>query len=466
VSTAPSTTGLAERFAAELQSHPELLWRVQGLVAGSPAWVAAALLAPQDRPTLVVAPDTRTAERLCAELRIFVGEDDDTPHSARRVHLFPARETPPLEMISPSPDVESARMAALYELAFSRAPLVVTSPEAMLGRVAAPERVLEGTLSLAVGAELPLEDLCWRLEHLGYRRVGTVQEPGELAVRGGIVDLWPPGADNPCRVELFGDEIESLRHFDAVEQTSFARVDELVVLPSMAFAVDQLADPAVRRAVHMRCDDLGLPTSERKTLDACLAAGERFPGVELMAPFVGAASAWLGDYLPGDTLVAVVDPSATDAGLEAALAALAEAREAAMAAGSFFPDPASLYMDAAAVRDLLSRRPLVELDRTEALETSGEVGHRHWRLDVRANTAVTAARARVRSRRAEDGFAPMAEALAGERRDPAAPSGTPPRRRGAGRRPQRSEFRRSAGRRPQGGPRRPRPSARRLRDAR
>ncbi|MBI5504111.1 MAG: hypothetical protein HY899_04895, partial [Deltaproteobacteria bacterium] len=113
---APSTKELRSALRAELARFPQLSWRLQGLGGGAPAYVLSRLLDGLDRATLVVVADEKAAEELVVELQAFAGETGDDSFLARRVHLFAAREAPPLEMLSPSSEVEAARTATLHRL--------------------------------------------------------------------------------------------------------------------------------------------------------------------------------------------------------------------------------------------------------------------------------------------------------------------------------------------------------------
>ena len=104
-------------------------------------------------------------------------------------------------------------------------------------------------------------------------------------MRGGIVDVWPAGGDFPVRIELYGDLVESLRFFDPADQRSFGKAEKVVILAADPVPLSRLSDTAVRRAVNARCNDLMLRASVRRELDECLAAGLRFPGVELVMSY-------------------------------------------------------------------------------------------------------------------------------------------------------------------------------------
>ncbi len=412
-----STSQLRAALREELSRFPDLSWRIQGLTGGSPAYVLSRVLEGLDRATLVVTASDKAAEELGAELQAFLGEKADDSFLARRVHLFPSREAPPLEMVSPSVDVEASRTSALYQLAQSRSPIVVGSMEALSQWAMPPEALAGSSLYFVVGDDLLLEDFVPRLESAGYRKVATVDEQGEIAVRGGIVDLWPPGFEYPIRVELGGDTIESIRLFDPGDQRSFQPSEDLAVLPSSPAPLERLAEPDARKRISDRCEELLLPTSERRRLDEYLASGVQFPGIELLAPYAYGRRTTILDHLPANALVLVVDPPSVETGVDALHEALVEATQAAQGAGSFYPAPELLHLDRGELHALLERRPRVELDFEQAVESGGEAGHRTWRVDVSPNTRITAARVHAKAERGESGFAPVVEALTGARND-------------------------------------------------
>jgi transcription-repair coupling factor (superfamily II helicase) len=412
-----STARLRDALASELASFPELAWRIQGLAGGSPAYVLARVLEGLQRATLVVAGNDKAAEELVAELQAFHGEKSDDSFLARRVHLFPSREAPPLEMVSPSVDVEASRTSALYQLAQSKRPVLVASVDALAQWVIPPDALQAASLYFVVGDDLLLEELVPRLEGAGYRKVATVGEQGELAVRGGIVDLWPPGFEYPLRVELGGDTVESIRLFDPGDQRSFQPSEDLVVLPSSPVPLERLADAEVRRRIGARCEDLLLPSSERRRLDEYLTSGVNFPGIELLAPYAYGRRTTIVDHLPAGTLVVIVDPPAVEIAVDTLHETLIEAAHSATAAGSFFPEPSLLHLDRAEMHALLSRKPRVELDFAETVESSGEAGHRTWRVDVAMNTRITAARVHAKAERGESGFQPVVDVLTGARNE-------------------------------------------------
>jgi len=402
-----TTDELRRLLAEELAASDDLVWRLQGLRGSAAAYFLSLATVGTERPILVVTAMAADAESIVADLRTVIGEAPDADFLSRRVHGFPERDAPPFEMVSPAVEVEAARAACLYQLARGKSPIVVASVSALTQRTASKAALLDSVIHLAVQDELDVDGFARRLEAFGYRKTGVVEEPAEIAVRGGIIDVWPAGSEYPIRIELYGDFVESLRFFDPVDQRSFGKADEIVLLAADSVPLARLSETAIRRAVSARCNDLMLRASVRRELDECLAAGVRFPGVELVMSYGADEAAWLGDFMPENALLVLVDPQAIEAAVEDQLALFDAAEATARDAGSFFPERERMFVGDSELRSLLGRRPLLEIDRTEAVASAGVPGHRTWRVDVRTNDGLGAARARVKATRGEEHFRPM-----------------------------------------------------------
>ena len=211
----PTLGDLARRAAA---NPPEL-----ALVgpAGARPFVATALA--QAGPLLVVTATGREADDLTAELKGVLGD---------AAALFPSWETLPHERLSPGVDTVGARLAVLRRLAFpDDEPLrvVVTTVRSLLQPMA-PDLARIEPVTLTVGAEVGFEDVIQRLVDLAYTRVDMVGKRGEFAVRGGILDIFPPTAEHPVRVEFWGDEVSEMRMFSVADQRSIPELDVYTVI--------------------------------------------------------------------------------------------------------------------------------------------------------------------------------------------------------------------------------------------
>ncbi|MDE2062390.1 MAG: transcription-repair coupling factor, partial [Bradyrhizobium sp.] len=161
---------------------------------------------------------------------------------------FPAWDCQPYDRVSPHGGIQSQRMTTLAQLSRlvgSEKPLIVlTTVNAIVQRVPARELVAAQALSVAPGHVVPMDSIVAWLEHNGYSRSSTVREPGEYAVRGGILDLFPAGLDQPVRFDFFGDSLESIRSFDAETQRTLLDMRSLDLVPISEF---QLTTETIRR---------------------------------------------------------------------------------------------------------------------------------------------------------------------------------------------------------------------------
>ncbi|MBN2307609.1 MAG: transcription-repair coupling factor [Candidatus Hydrogenedentes bacterium] len=180
-----------------------------------------------ERPLLLVTPNRIESEAAFEDALTFAGE--------ARCALFPAWEVLPTDAMAPSDDIVAERMNTLMRLAAaaeSGERLVVVAPaRALLQHVPQPTGLAEGTLSLSVGEEHDLEDLIRRLAESGYERELMVEQRGHMSVRGGIFDIFPISSELPCRIEFFGDEIESIRRFEPETQRSVDHIDTITIPP-------------------------------------------------------------------------------------------------------------------------------------------------------------------------------------------------------------------------------------------
>lgn len=183
------------------------------------------------RFTLLLTADSQAADRLEQELRFFA---PDLP-----VLPFPDWETLPYDLFSPHQDIISQRIASLYRLPELSHGILVVPVTTALHRLAPTRFLLGSSLVLDVGQTIDVEQMRLRLEASGYRCVDTVYEHGEFAVRGALIDLFPMGSKLPYRIDLFDDEIETLRTFDPETQRSIDKVDSVRLLPAREFPMQK-----------------------------------------------------------------------------------------------------------------------------------------------------------------------------------------------------------------------------------
>ncbi len=199
-------------------------------LAGAPAgflpWLAADLARASKGRAVFIAPDEAAMRHLQDAATYFAPELE--------VLAFPAWDCLPYDRVSPNPEIVAERVATLTRLLEpgSRPRVLVTTVNALVQKVP-PRAVFAGsTMELKRGGRVQPERLAAFLEANGYNRTGTVMEPGEYALRGGIVDLFPPTSSLPIRVEFFGDEVDSIRQFNPLTQRSEGQANALIITPS------------------------------------------------------------------------------------------------------------------------------------------------------------------------------------------------------------------------------------------
>ena len=198
-----------------------------GSLFGSAPSLAIASTAHQSgQLTVLVCNDTASALRFEQELS-FYGSDLEVAH-------FPDWETLPYDLFSPHQDIVSSRIEVLHRLPRCERGVLVTPINTLMQRLAPPAHLQGNTFLLSVGDRFAMERTREQLVACGYRQRDNVLEHGEFAVRGAIMDIFPMGAEQPFRIELFDDEIESLRLFDAETQRSTGQVPSITLLPAAA----------------------------------------------------------------------------------------------------------------------------------------------------------------------------------------------------------------------------------------
>lgn len=263
--------------------------------AGSFSGAAAALFVADmarksPHPCLVIAASTTDAYRLEDELRFFAG---DIP-----VLHFPDWETLPWDNFSPHQDLVSQRLETLSKLPRLGSALLVVSITTLLHRMCPPAFVAAG-LVLRIGEHLNIPTLRRTLEETGHQCVETVFEHGQFAVRGSIVDLFPTGADAPVRIELLGDEIDTLRTFDPETQRSGEKINAIDLLPAREFPFSKDAMDRFRERFRERFD----VDYRQCPVYQDIARGIAPPGIEYYQALFFDTLAIFTDYLPVDTTI-------------------------------------------------------------------------------------------------------------------------------------------------------------------
>ena len=289
--------------------------KAEGLRGTSRAYLISTLA--QDMPDttfLVITQSQEEAEKLVQDLAAF-GSTEALPdlqdQEENEVFLFPQWQTFLRGGASPSRETLADRMLSLERLIHGRRSIVITCTRALMHKILPPEAFLEATLHFEKGEEIDLDRTIEKLVHSGYQRVDMVEMKGDFALRGGILDVYPLSYDAPVRIELFGDEIDSIRQFDPISQRSTAHLEEEIWLVPMS---EIILTPEIMERWRNRTTEIsvehGSPklSNEIRRLTARLEEYGRFDGIEGYLPLLYPRLATLWDYLPPDAVIVLDEP--------------------------------------------------------------------------------------------------------------------------------------------------------------
>jgi transcription-repair coupling factor (superfamily II helicase) len=293
---------------------------VSGLTPTAKALLLVLLQKASERPLIFVVTDNRAAENLLPILQGFAeltGSAD--PDS---IVTLPTRDVLPFQNLSPHPDIQEERAAALWKIASGAVSIVIAPIAATTIRLASSEYYTDLARTIRRGETFDTEPLLEHLNTVGYAATDVVEMPGQYALRGGILDVYSPEADRPVRVEFFGDEVESIRKFDPATQRSSSPLDEALLLP--------LTETPVREdllgAIHVRLSGKRI-TGNQEVIEQAVRSGgvTVFPGWEFYAP-VARESRSLFDLLPHASVLAD-EPEALKQELDRTWTRIEEAHE-------------------------------------------------------------------------------------------------------------------------------------------
>ena len=341
--------------------------------------LARAIAAKKDPPAISLAVVCRDGQRMATlsrALSFFAPEI--------QVLEFPAWDCLPFDRVSPNAVVVAQRMTALSRLARVRGrdkpSVLMTTVNAALQRVPARDFVRTHALSVAPGNVIGMQGIVDWLELNGFVRASIVREPGEYAVRGGILDLYPPGMEMPVRLDFFGDALETIRTFDAQTQISEDQLRGFDLVPVAEF---QLVTETIRRFRTGYVAQFGATTPDDLLYEA-VSEGRRYPGIEHWLPLFHDKLETIFDYLP-DTPLAL-EHLAEDAAHErfTQITDYYDARRDALKQGSTPPykplPPERLYLDEAEWKERLETSALTRLTPFAVPETDAlDVGARSGR---------------------------------------------------------------------------------------
>ena len=274
----------------------------QGLT-GSSAGLALASAARKSRgPICIICDDNQKLSALHQQLNFFTTNGGSEPRQLP-ILTFPDWECLPYDQFSPHQGIVSERLATLYHLPFLKRGLVLISIDNLLQRLPPASYITGYTFYIERHSQLKIESLRIQLQQAGYLSVSQVMEPGEYAVRGGIIDLFPMGSRHPYRIELFDNEIDTIRTFDPETQRSIKNIDKIELLPAREFPLDDQGRKLFRKNFRSQFSiDPQSCQTYREITQGVIPAG-----IEFYLPlFFEQTASWF-DYLPDNTTLFISD---------------------------------------------------------------------------------------------------------------------------------------------------------------
>ncbi len=298
------TDSLSPLLGGNLAKLAERFDRWGRLYGASLALAVAELVRKRRSLVVLVTPDSHTADRMELETRFFLGQKGD------QLWHLPDWETLPYDLFSPHEDIISSRLEILHQLPSRKSGLLILPVSTLMQRLAPVDYVLGTGFDLKRGDRIDLEAFRRQLESAGYRAVNQVVSHGEYAQRGSLVDVFPMGSELPFRIDLFDDEIESIRRFDPETQKSIDKLDAMQLLPAHEFPLDEAGIKAFRRRYRERFE--GDPQKSR--IYTSVSDGTPVGGIEYYLPLFHDSVATLFDYLPDNTLICQLGEVAEEIG--------------------------------------------------------------------------------------------------------------------------------------------------------
>ena len=272
-------------------SEPEQLsfetWK--GLHGSADALAIVRFADSHNSPTVVLASNSRDAENLREALIFYCSGEKNLP-----ISLFPGWECLPYDTFSPHPDIVSERIRLLYQLPYMGPSILVVSADNVMQRLPPVEYITSNSLALDIGQSIDTEKFRQHLIHCAYHCVDQVQSPGEFVYRGGIIDIFPMGSEEPVRIELFDTEIETLRFFSVDKQLSLRKVDSVRVLPGSEIPMDQKSIQRFRLGFRQMFDTDPRDNEIYRQIDSQIPPN----GAEFYLPLFFDSTSLIFDYIP------------------------------------------------------------------------------------------------------------------------------------------------------------------------
>jgi transcription-repair coupling factor (superfamily II helicase) len=325
---------------------------LSGLPTGALSLLLSRAAARPDAPPFVVlVSDADAAQRLGENLAFFAG--------AEQVLHYPGAETTPFVDVAPDRRAAMERLSTLFHLQQGLPfRFLILPAAAALRRVPPRSAIARRSLRLALAEELDRAGLIESLSQGGYLRVPLVEDPGSFAVRGALIDVYPPSEEYPLRIELDDELVASIRSFDPETQRTAGEVESISIHPVRDTMLGPEELQRARERVSDLCDAINMPSSKRRQLVDDIAGGRNFIGIECFLPAFYERLESLFEYLPENAHVLALDPHGIETAIAEELDHAARDHEARREKKAPVFELDELYLKPGELSDAVSARPL------------------------------------------------------------------------------------------------------------
>ena len=328
-----------------------------GTEGSADAYLAWEIAVATGTPVVVLTPDAREAERLLGDLSFYSGDPrNNTPE------IFPAYNILPFNPMAYHNRTAAGRIRLLYRMTQGlMPPVLVVSLDALLQRLVPRRELCDFAEILMPGEDIDLTHLIDKLVSGGYTRSAIVEEPGDFCLRGGILDVFSPLYDDPVRVELFGDMVDTMHFFSPVSQRRRGVAEEAVLLPAREVILKKELAGRYIAAIKKQAAELDLPLSVSRELLERITSGNTYDGIEGLMPLLYHQLSTIFDYFPGHTRFVLVSPDAVETAAAVHRQQIQENYLASREAGKICVPPNTQFLDWDETKETICRKGTVIL---------------------------------------------------------------------------------------------------------
>ncbi|UCD89921.1 MAG: transcription-repair coupling factor [Desulfobacterales bacterium] len=373
-----------------------------GLSGSDRAYLAYRLYLAAGAPVVVIVPSTLEAETFLEDIRFFSGKLNPP------ILYFPPYNILPFKYLSYHNATAAMRIATLYQIIDATTPpIVVTSINALIQNIIPKQEISDFAELILTHEELDAELLTRKLISGGYTRTMVAEEPGDFCIRGGIIDVFTPLYSNPIRIELFGDTVESIRFFSAVNQRTIEKTKEAIILPAREIILKMERMDQIITRVRAQASKLEIPVTKVRELIHRIKNEGVFPGIESLIPLIYTNLSTLFDYIPNHALFILSDPGELEKAAEQSLLQASNSFNTACNEARLCVEPDSLYQRWSNIQDTLTNKKLVTIRHLPLSTLNAGDGQtsRKIHFSVKDNNAI---RLELKRRREKNLFSPVA----------------------------------------------------------